>query len=124
MKIYVSSHSKAEAVSLADRLTAAGHTVTSRWVRDTTGNTTGLSADAKTLKASQNYQDIEASDALVLISGPDLYPGGKFVEAGYAFALDRTVFVVGRLENLLLYQPEIILCDDANDLIRSLGCLS
>ena len=70
--------------------------------------------------AKRDVQEIRECDALVLMAGPDLYPGGKFVEAGIAFGLRKLVIVFGRRENILLWHPDIIAVQDVRALIEAL----
>ena len=51
----------------------------------------------------------------MLISGPDKYSGGKFVEVGIAVGLDKSVVVIGHRENTLLYLDDIHLYKSIND---------
>jgi hypothetical protein len=57
------------------------------------------------LIATEDVIDVINCDSLVLVSGPDKYLGGKFVEAGIAIGLGKRVIIIGRRENMLLWHP-------------------
>lgn len=103
MRIYISCHHPDPANELAAALTVAGHEIASTWHTDTAPRPDRDDANAWAQKANDNFEQIAGADALVLIAGPDKYPGGKFVEAGYAIGLGKEVYTVGRVENGILY---------------------
>lgn len=115
MKIYVACHSRWEAESTARGLRLGGHTITSRWhgrAFHPTSHHTPAECEAI---AQEDYEDIVAADALVLVAGPDKYSGGKFVEAGIAIGLGKPVTVFGRRENMLLWLPSIRVVETMGD---------
>ena len=107
MKIYVASHCQERAKRLATLLIAQGHIITSRWVFLAFLPTDAYLAPRRREIAEEDLQDVSSSEALILIAGPDKCPGGKFVEVGYALGLGREVYVLGRLENMLMWHPVI-----------------
>lgn len=100
MKIYIAASSVEHARALAKKLTAAGHEVTSSWIK--TGFTPrGSHQDVeRAQEAKRDLMDVTAADALVLLSDEENVPGGKHVEFGYAIALGKKVYVIGRRENI------------------------
>ena len=58
---------------------------------------------------------------LVLVAGPDRYPGGKFVEAGIAMGLGKPVVVLGHRENMLLWHPDVHAVETIDRLVEYLG---
>lgn len=104
MKYYISSHDLPAAKQLKGQLEEAGHTVVSEW-HERPGGIVAVdvhdpgSSDTWTDRWTDNTRNIEAADALVLIAGPQKYPGGKFVEAGYAYKAGKPIIVLGRAEN-------------------------
>lgn len=120
MRIYVASHDRWAACHVAEVLERHGHTVTSRWHSKEFLPTAEIGADERPVIAQEDYNDIAASDALVLIAGPDRYSGGKFVEAGIAVGLGRRVYVIGRRENMLMWLPSIVAVDSPQELCESL----
>jgi nucleoside 2-deoxyribosyltransferase len=107
MNIYVASHSRALALDVAYVLRRDGHKITSRWHHKPFHPTSHHTPAECEAIAQEDYDDIVAADALVLIAGPDKYSGGKFVEAGIAIGLGKRVTVIGRRENMLLWLPGI-----------------
>lgn len=103
MRFYIASHCKMLAVELRDKLNRLGISVTSSWIDSEFMPTDHYTESECTQIAESNFNDIKSSDALILISGPDKYSGGKFVEAGYAMALGKPVFVVGHRENMQMW---------------------
>ncbi len=104
MRVYISSHDRDAAESLAATLTAAGHEVVSTWHRPAEPPKPDLSDwKAWHRKAETNFREIEKSDVLVLIGGTDRYPGGKYVEAGYALGARKKVYNLGETGNGMMH---------------------
>lgn len=102
MKVYISSHDKQYAADAAQDFRNNGCEVVSTWHDET-----GLAASTYDTRwwqqrLTENLEKIKTADRLVLLSGPDKYPGGKFVEAALAFANGIPVYCVGRAENGLV----------------------
>lgn len=100
-----------------DRLRNAGHEPTSRWVD---GNGEGMShAEA----AAMDLIDVERADVLILFTnqkGTSFISGGRFVELGYAIAIDKRIIVVGDYENVFIHLPEIERVDTFTQALRLL----
>ncbi|MCK8780551.1 hypothetical protein M0654_11195 [Rhizobium sp. NTR19] len=111
MKIYVASHERLAATHAAHVLSIAGHNITSRWHGKEFLKTEEHTVEERIEIASEDFEDVTEADALVIIAGPDRYPGGKFVEAGIALGQGKPVVVIGRRENMLMWLPEIIAVD-------------
>lgn len=98
-KIYMAAkYSRREEMeNYAPRLEAAGWKVNARWVF---GEEEGMSgADI----SAMDLEDVETSDALVIFTHPRAEPqsgGGRFVEMGYAMALNKDIYVIGPVENV------------------------
>jgi nucleoside 2-deoxyribosyltransferase len=107
-RIYVASHCRWAGLHVASVLEAAGHMIVSSWLKEPFGRVEEYSDDDRKRIAKMDFTDIRRGDFLVLVAGPDRYPGGKFVEAGIALGLGKTVIVIGRRENMLLWHPDII----------------
>jgi hypothetical protein len=120
MRLYISSHCPELAKEAAKKLTEAGHEIVSTW--HSGDNTTSLMDHAEEARraASLKNEDqiVYDSAALILISGPDKYPGGKFVEAGIAIASGVPVICIGRRENWLLWHPGVWAVDSIEDYIN------
>ena len=66
-------------------------------------------AERSTL-ARMDEEDVRlADDGLVLIAESEgrCVPGGKHVETGIALALGRSVYVIGRRENIFHWHPDV-----------------
>jgi len=103
MKIYVAAHDKELAHSKAEELKAKGHEIVSKWHSKEFLPTEKHSVEERFEIAVEDLNDIKLSDCLLLISGPEKYSGGKFVEAGIAYGMNKPVFFIGRRENMLCY---------------------
>lgn len=107
MKVYVASHCILEGQRVASVLSEAGHVVSSRWLNSEFKPTEQYVEPERSVIAQEDFDDVAASDALVLVAGPDRYPGGKFVETGIALGMGKRVVVIGRRENMLIWLPAI-----------------
>lgn len=107
MRVYLSCHAKEPANELAKALAAAGHTVCSLWHHDPSERPAPDAAAEWGDRAAHNLTFIRTADVVVLIAGPDRYPGGKFYEAGFAHGYGKKVAVLGRVENGMLYHPGV-----------------
>lgn len=127
MKLFIASHSQSAAREVMERLQSCGHTVTSRWIVADKKFHRGIDAytDAeRTAIAVMDEEDVRrALDGVVLIAEPpgQMVPGGKHVETGMALALGRSVFVVGRKENIFHWHPAVRVFTDVEELVRSLS---
>lgn len=122
MKVYISCHHRDPANELAAALTAAGHSVVSTWHSEDSPRPEIGDVAAWYVKAANNLEAIATrAEAIVLVAGPDRYPGGKFVEAGYAMGLGLRVFTVGGCENGMLRNEFVMHAHDTTDLLVMLG---
>lgn len=121
MNVYVASHDRWAACYVASVLNEAdGINVISRWHAKAFNPTRKHTESERAEIALEDFDDINASDALVLISGPDRYPGGKFVEAGIALGIGIPVVVLGHRENMLMWLPCIACVDTVELLVANL----
>jgi nucleoside 2-deoxyribosyltransferase len=92
----------------AERLEAAGHVVTSRWIDQHDGEAgDGCSVDDINDRpeyaakfAAKDLADILKSDTMIVFTDWPSSTGGRHVETGVAFALRIAVHIVGRRENI------------------------
>lgn len=111
---------KAEALELAERLEDLGVRITSTWIRqvgDEMGYVTGTTQDF----AIKDVQEVRDADGIVYLSEPEDNPwgrGGRHVEFGMAIAFGKQLHLIGPLENLFHYLPNIIQCDNADDFVE------
>lgn len=114
MRVYISSHDADAAESLALALTEAGHEVASIWHRE------GILGPADwSQRAGENFNRIRQADALILIGGTDRYPGGKYVEAGYANGQGIQVYNLGEVGNGMMHFA--VRVNDVADLLAALN---
>ncbi len=121
MNVYISCHDHRIATDFAGMLAGAGHTIVSTWHTETAPRPDPNDGAEWGEKASRNMGQIGGADALVLIAAPDKVTGGKFVEAGYALCGGVTVYTVGRVENGMLWHPDVKHVANAAELIAALG---
>jgi hypothetical protein len=107
MKIYIAAHDQKLARDARDKFAASGYATTSRWLDVAFGRTEEYSEAERADIAQMDADDVLSAEALVLLSGPDRYAGGKFVEAGIAIGAGIPVYVIGRRENMLLWHPKV-----------------
>jgi hypothetical protein len=112
MKIYITASNRWSALYFAENLRRAGATITSNWHDRQMERTSTIKDEIKQANAETTSKMIADSDVLLIVSDPDMVPGGKFVDVGIALQAGLTVFLVGRRENLKMHHPKIIQCDD------------
>lgn len=98
----------------ASDLALLGHTVTSRWLRlaqdpADDGRTLSLSRLEAATIARDDLADIERSELVICFTEPSGGPGrgGRHFEAGVAYAIGRSVYVVGPIENIFYALPGV-----------------
>lgn len=119
MRVYIASDNQEPGVRLAQALEAAGHEISSSWLRDPAFGT-GRSAAERTCVADQELAEVAGSDAIVHLASADNVPGGKHVEFGYALGLGILCVHVGRPENIFHYHPRVVRVDDAAGAVAAL----
>lgn len=115
LKVYIAGRyaEKRRLTQLAEQLREMGTQVTSTWLEEPHAPDTKLKDLAKGLSATyaaKDLEDIERADVLIFFSeDPDTATvrGGRHVEFGYALAIKRPILVVGPLENIFHYLPQI-----------------
>jgi len=127
LKFFIASHSQIEAKKLRDILIEAGHVITSRWITEDTKFHKRISVytDEERTRISQlDEQDVrKAEDGLVLIAEKEgkCVPGGKHVEMGIALCLGRSIYVIGRKENIFHWHPKVKTFKDVNEFLDYVG---
>ena len=123
MKFFIASHSQIEAKNLRDQLIEAGHEITSRWITKDGKFHKGITAytdEERTRIAQMDEEDVRrATDGVVLISEVKgrCVPGGKHVETGIALGLNRSIYVLGRRENIFHWHPNVHVFKDVAELL-------
>lgn len=107
MKLYIAAHSQEEAKNVATVFVAFGHEITARWLSEDISLYKAMGDDKKPDIANRDFDDIDNSDALVLLACDEKVPGGKFVEAGIAIGLGKPVYLIGRRENALMWHHRV-----------------
>lgn len=113
MKIYLASmySQRDQTREHAKTLRAAGHTVTSTWLRERAPlkcKTADFHDRWLRDRAVVDLEDIDRADAILLFSVDGTKPtvrGGRHVEFGYAMATNKRLFVVGPRENIFHFLP-------------------
>jgi nucleoside 2-deoxyribosyltransferase len=115
VKIYLAGRysDKNRLSEYAEDLEAAGHFVTSSWLKEPHAPNTTMDQVAPELLEKYAYddlQDVRLADVMIFFSLDPTEPsfrGGRHVEFGYALALKKTIVVVGPKENIFHYLPTI-----------------
>lgn len=116
MKVYIAAPwpLRDDAIAMKQRLTAAGFTVTSRWLEP--GN------EMTDACARKDLTDVAAADALLALGPPgweNVSTGGRHVELGYAIAHDKHIVLVGERVNVFHHHSSVVQVIDV-DIERAL----
>ena len=124
MKIYIASHNQDEGRRLKTLLRRAGYVVVSSWLTDKRFGQEKYTLRQCRQIARRDVREVLQCDLLILMAGPDLYPGGKFIEAGVALGSGAHLVVLGRRENMVLWHPRILAVETTDDLKTCLARFS
>lgn len=111
MKIYLAGRyeRRLELVKIAAELKSFGHEVTSRWLDGSHDN--GPEQECALI----DIEDIINADGILLVSENGVKThsgGGRHFEFGYAYALGKTMMLLGEQEGVFHHLPEINVFDD------------
>ena len=119
MKIYLAArYSRMEELrGYAEELAAAGHVITSRWIRGGNGIPETAAVDMESQRfALEDYRDLSAADTVISWTEPPRVEstarGGRHVEFGLALAMGKRLVVVGPRENLFHTMPNVYQFDE------------
>jgi nucleoside 2-deoxyribosyltransferase len=101
------------AITVMHDLEAAGHRVTSSWLR------TGCQDDDCTLTARRDLEDIDVADALLVLQPDDWHDkgtGGRHIEFGYALAKGKQLIVFGEPSTNFHHLPHVRVIRHLEDL--------
>ncbi len=117
MKIYIAGRYTNLALLKEESkiFTEAGHEVTSSWL-DNKEN--GLTFEDV---AILDLGDVDRADAIVLYTeayGTPVPGGGRHVEFGYAMGKGKKLFIVGPMENIFHWHPDITVFPNTKSLVR------
>lgn len=119
MKIYLAAmwSMRMHMVEAAERLTAQGHTITSRWLND--AHTQGTEAEC----AQIDLDDIDAADAILFFSagprGTMFSGGGRCIEFGYAIARRKSLILIGKPESVFHMLPQVTIMESLVEFLGS-----
>jgi hypothetical protein len=121
MKIYLASRFSrmAELQAYSAQLEAAGHTVTSRWVR----GAHPLGGDVA-LYAQEDVEDVIAADCVISFTEMPRSAatnGGRHTEFGVALAFEKRLIVVGHKENVFHHLPEVEFFETWPEALAAIG---
>lgn len=106
LKIYIASRydRREEMESIANQLEENGFYITSSWVY---GGEEGLDNEAI---AELDLNDIDDADLVLSFTESPSFPhvrGGRHVEFGYGLARGKEMIIIGPLENVFHWVPEV-----------------
>jgi nucleoside 2-deoxyribosyltransferase len=113
MKIYLAARyrRREEMQGRAADLEAAGHEVTSRWIRGSHEPVRGVAtAEERAVWAAEGMSDLRTADALIAFTEPPEEPksrGGRHVEFGVALGLHKRIAVIGPQETVFHCLPRV-----------------
>lgn len=117
MRIYLAARYDQHGLMLvyAGKLESAGHQVTSRWIRQATGDMPdGCTVELMNQRPSEcaphaqtDMDDIRRSNVLVCFTEWPSSTGGRHVEFGYALALGIRIVIVGPREHIFHTIPQV-----------------
>lgn len=124
MKIYIAARygRKAEAKQLAEKLIAVGHEITSTWL-DQKEDEMLYNEGPKSagVFARKDLNEIDDGDVLIYLAeveGNLWGRGGRHVEFGYALGTGKLVIVLGPMENIFHYLPEVVHFNTEEELLE------
>lgn len=123
-KVFITASNTYAAAYFAHVLEANGVKIMSGWHDnpEPLKRSSELSETERKKIARDSVDCIKYSDYLLIISDPDMVPGGKFVDVGVALGAGKKVLLVGRRENIKMYHPDVIAVATIAEVLRELGC--
>lgn len=109
-----------EARELAERLVPLGLSITSSWLWQHADEMYNHSPKESAEAAIKDVREVRAADGIIYLSEKEDNPwgrGGRHVEFGVAVAEDLQLHVIGPLENLFHYLPDVLQYDSIDDFI-------
>jgi hypothetical protein len=120
MKVFITASGQWTGLFWKEYLQRHGHMVTSTWHDQPMCRSSTLDASFKVNETEKSFQQIRNSDFLLVIADPDMVPGGKFVDVGYALGSGKKVILVGRRENFKMWGYDVVSVDTANQVLTQL----
>ena len=115
-----------EMICRARDLNRLGHDVTSRWHQGIAKpahprDRALLSSDLCRI-AQEDLKDIDRAEGVILFTEfGKHFAGGRHVEAGYALALAKRLFIVGPRENVFYHLPQVVQASTWQELLTTLN---
>lgn len=127
MKIYLAAQYSWRNIikGYAKQLEDCGHEVTSTWLQERKGLSTELTELSNRFlreHAKADLEDIIKADCVVLFSvGPTELTkrGGRHVEFGLGYALNKRMVVCGPKENIFHYLDDVVCFNTFEDLLKT-----
>jgi len=122
MKVYIAApyQMRAEAKAFASELSSHGIGCTARWVADDS------SAEMNDEWARNDLADVSAADALVALN-PSQWAssgtGGRHVEFGFAYAINKPIVVLGDKTNIFHYLSDVVVTDSIVGVLLALSLI-
>jgi len=122
MKIYLAARygRRAEIAKYGEKLTALGHTITSRWLKGLHSLPDGVTLERKIEQldpevrhrieefAFEDVADVLEADLVISFTETGPTPrGGRHVEFGIAYAVGKKLWVVPQRENIFHWLPKV-----------------
>ena len=122
MYLYIAGQNREEANEVADACMGRnGHIITSRWISKPFNRTHDHTIPERNIIAQEDFDDVTAADAVVLISCEHRIPSGKFVEVGIALGQNKPIYVIGHRENMLMWHPSVEQFDNIDEFLGAVG---
>jgi len=117
LQIYIAASfpRKNEACVLANMLAAMGHKITSRWHSEDSSYAT---VEQMHNRAKRDYEDLDACNVFVSLTGDNLTHGGRHAEFGFALAMSKRVILIGEREHVLHWCSGVELYKDVEEFLR------
>lgn len=121
MKFYIAGCNQQTAIALSEELKSLGHEIICTWLTTPFKRTSEHTIEERVAIAKLDADEVAQSDAVLLVESEGLVPGGKFVEAGIAIGQGKSVYLLGRRENMLMWHPLVVQVDSVRDLVYKLS---
>lgn len=124
MRVYLAApfETRVQAREVADRITAAGHTITSRWLTEHDTEFEAMGNAARTDEALADLEDIWSARVLVMLNADPFarMSAGKHIEVGYALGIGNDVIVVGPDSHIFWHLPNVVRVDTIGEALELL----
>lgn len=119
--VYITASNRWSALYFKSILERLGHKISSDWHNQPLRRTGDYDDAMKTCIADDTSALIQGSDVLLVVDDPDMVPGGKFVDVGVMIGNQGKVILIGRRENIKMYNSQVVSVQTPDELIREIG---